>query len=82
MSDWEHKKVLMIGAARQGIALARFLAKNGASVILNDRRPKDALREARTDLSNLDITWVTGSHPIELLDDTTHKSSSNAPPSQ
>jgi UDP-N-acetylmuramoylalanine--D-glutamate ligase len=69
MSDWEHKKVLMIGAARQGIALARFLAKNGASVILNDRRPEEALTEARADLSTLDITWVTGSHPIELLDD-------------
>src|SRR5712691_4683430 len=33
------RKVLVIGAARSGIASARFLAQRGAIVALNDRRP-------------------------------------------
>lgn len=69
MSNWDEKRVLMIGAARQGIALSRFLAERGASVILNDRRPQEALKKAQEELSGLDITWVTGEHPIEILED-------------
>ncbi len=69
MSKWEDKRVLMIGAARQGIALSRFLAEQGASVILNDRRPEESLQDAQEELSDLDITWVTGGHPIEILED-------------
>jgi len=69
MSGYESKRVLMIGAARQGIALSRFLAEHGASVILNDRNPLDSLIKAQNELSDLDITWVTGGHPIEILED-------------
>ena len=68
MNQWEGKKVLMIGAARQGIALSRYLASKGADVILNDRRSEEELSEARQELSELDITWVTGEHPTEILD--------------
>lgn len=58
----------MIGAARQGAALSRYLAEKGAKVVLNDLRSKEALAVVREDLSDLNLTWVTGSHPIELLD--------------
>ncbi len=33
------KKVLVIGAARSGIACAKFLAARGATVALNDGKP-------------------------------------------
>ena len=33
------KKVLVIGAARSGVAAARFLVARGAIVALNDRKP-------------------------------------------
>jgi UDP-N-acetylmuramoylalanine--D-glutamate ligase len=69
MANWKDKRVVMIGAARQGVALSRYLAQQGASVILNDRRPKEELTEARDKLNGLDITWVTGSHPSEILED-------------
>lgn len=69
MSDYESKRILMIGAARQGLALSRFLAEQGASVLLNDRNPQDSLIEAQNELSDLDITWVTGGHPVEILED-------------
>lgn len=68
MSDWQGKKVVMIGAARQGVALTRYLAGKGASVILNDRRSDDELSAIRQELSDLNIQWATGSHPVEILD--------------
>jgi UDP-N-acetylmuramoylalanine--D-glutamate ligase len=69
MSNWVDKRVLMIGAARQGIALSRFLAEHGAEVILNDRRSQESLKGAQENLADLNITWVTGEHPLEILDD-------------
>jgi UDP-N-acetylmuramoylalanine--D-glutamate ligase len=68
MSRWEGKQVVMIGAARQGLALSRHLAEHGASVVLTDNRPDEALEAAREALSGLDITWVTGGHPLSVLD--------------
>ncbi len=69
MTDWKDKQVVMVGAARQGVALSRYLAEHGAAVILNDRRPEEALTAARKELTDLEITWVTGDHPFEILED-------------
>lgn len=69
MANWQGKRVVMIGAARQGLALSRYLAEHGASVVLNDQRPEAALADARQELADLEITWVMGAHPIEILDD-------------
>ena len=69
MTSWEGKKILMIGAARQGIALSQYLAKQGALITLNDRRSEEALKEAQMELANLDIHWITGAHPVDILDD-------------
>ena len=68
MTRWDGKRVVMIGAARQGLALVRYMAENGASVILNDLRSEEALASAREEIADLDITWATGSHPLEILD--------------
>ena len=70
MNNWEGKKVVMIGAARQGAALSRYLAEKGADVVLNDHRSQEALADVRKELSDLNLSWVTGSHPIEILDGT------------
>jgi UDP-N-acetylmuramoylalanine--D-glutamate ligase len=70
MTDWNGKQVVMIGAARQGLALSRFLAQRGAKVILNDRREDELLTDAKQALADLDITWVTGGHPMDILDGT------------
>ena len=40
MRDWTGKHVLVIGAARQGQALTRYLVDHGAQVTLNDRKPE------------------------------------------
>jgi UDP-N-acetylmuramoylalanine--D-glutamate ligase len=74
MTDWKDKRVIVIGAARQGIALGRFLALHGANVVMNDKKPAEQLGEARQALIDFDseaaarISWVTGSHPLGLLD--------------
>lgn len=69
-SDWINKQVLVIGAARQGLALARFLASHGAFVTLNDGRPEQDLQASKDQLTDLPIIWVLGEHPMELLNGT------------
>ncbi|GAP07099.1 UDP-N-acetylmuramoylalanine--D-glutamate ligase [Anaerolinea thermolimosa] len=49
--------------------MARFLATHHAHVILNDQRPAEALEKERQLLSPWPIRWVTGGHPLELLDE-------------
>ena len=68
MSKWSNERVLIIGAARQGLALARYLVRQGARVTMNDQRPVEQLADARQALQDLPITWVTGGHPLETLD--------------
>ena len=69
-TDWNHKHVLILGAARQGLALARWLSLHGARVTLNDMRSADELRIARESLAEYQIDWVLGAHPLDLLDST------------
>jgi len=68
MTDWTGKRVLILGAARQGQALARWLVNHGARVTLSDKRSKADLEPARQFLNDLPIEWIPGSHPLELLD--------------
>ncbi len=68
MTDWKDKRVLILGAARQGQSLARWLTRHGARVTLNDLRPLDDMRAAQASLADVDVEWVLGGHPLELLD--------------
>ncbi|MGE5378232.1 MAG: UDP-N-acetylmuramoyl-L-alanine--D-glutamate ligase [Bacteroidota bacterium] len=69
-SSWSGKRVLILGAARQGLALARWLSIHGAHVTLSDARSAEDLRLARESLAELPIEWALGGHPLELLDTT------------
>jgi UDP-N-acetylmuramoylalanine--D-glutamate ligase len=68
VKSWSGKRVLIIGAARQGLALARFLSENGAKVILNDHRQEGEMGIVRSSHDELQIEWVFGGHPINLLE--------------
>src|SRR5688572_7872247 len=70
MKKWNGKRVLILGAARQGLALARWLSLHGAHVTLSDMRSADELRVARQSLAEFQIDWALGVHPLELLDST------------
>ena len=76
MRDWSGQKVVIIGAARQGLALARYLLEHGASVVITDQRPLEALESARQALADVPgaverLSWVCGGHPFSLLDGAT-----------
>jgi UDP-N-acetylmuramoylalanine--D-glutamate ligase len=70
MVDWTGKRVLILGAARQGQALARWLTLHDARVTLSDKRLATDLEPARQALAGLPIEWALGGHPLELLDQT------------
>ncbi len=67
---WKGKRVVIVGAARQGLALARYLARHGAHVVLNDRRQPEELHSEMSSLSGLDVEWALGDHPPEILSET------------
>ncbi len=69
MRDWTGKRVVILGAARQGLALARWLSEHGAQVVLSDKRPEAEMSAAVSTLQGLPIQWALGGHPVELLDE-------------
>jgi len=62
------KKVLIIGAARSGIACARFLAGRGARVALNDRKPIEEWPREAVELKSVGVGCLAGDVPMWLLD--------------
>jgi UDP-N-acetylmuramoylalanine--D-glutamate ligase len=66
--DWNGKRVVILGGARQGQAAARWFVRHGAIVTVNDRRSPEAMNTARSALVDIPVTWVLGSHPVEILD--------------
>jgi UDP-N-acetylmuramoylalanine--D-glutamate ligase len=62
------KRVVILGLARQGTALAQWLCKVGARVTVSDLRHHDQLVEFLDELDGLDITYVLGEHPEWMLD--------------
>lgn len=62
------KKVLVLGAARSGIACSRFLAAHGATVALNDRKPMQEWSGEALALKESGIGLLPGDVPGWLLD--------------
>lgn len=63
------KRALVIGAARQGQALARYMTHHGAEVTVTDGKSYDELEAAREALSDIPVRWACGGHPLSLLDE-------------
>lgn len=70
MNNWTGKHVLILGAARQGLSLARWLARHGSHVTLSDSRREEELASAKASLADVNVDWAVGGHPLELLDKT------------
>jgi UDP-N-acetylmuramoylalanine--D-glutamate ligase len=70
ITDWNGKRVTILGGARQGQAVARWLARRGARVTVNDQRTPEQMAGARSALADIPVTWVLGSHPFNILDST------------
>ena len=72
-NDWQDQQVVILGAARQGLALAAYLAKHNARIVINDRRSTQDLDSVRQQLTEqvgkqAQIEWVLGDHPLSVLD--------------
>jgi UDP-N-acetylmuramoylalanine--D-glutamate ligase len=63
------RKVVVLGLARQGTALARFFVAEGAHVVVSDLAPPEKLQAERAALAGLPVELVLGGHPDSLLDD-------------
>lgn len=62
------KKVLVLGAARSGIACAKFLAARGATVALNDSKPIENWSAEALALKSDGVGCLPGEVPSWLLD--------------
>jgi UDP-N-acetylmuramoylalanine--D-glutamate ligase len=60
------KRVLVIGFGRQGKALARWLPKIGAAVVVTDSSSEESLKLNRKDYPN--VRFILGEHPETILD--------------
>jgi len=67
MTNWNRKNVLILGAARQGQALARYLVKHGAKITLNDKRMPHEMLDEQAALKDVDVEWALGAHYSSLL---------------
>ena len=63
------QKFVVLGLARQGIALARWLAAQGAEVTVSDIKPAEQLTGAIDSLQDVPMQYALGGHPRSLLDD-------------
>ena len=65
---FEHKRVLVIGLAKSGVAVAKLLLHQGAIVTVNDRTPLEENPDAKS-LIEEGIRVLVGSHPVDLLEE-------------
>jgi len=68
--DWQGKRVVIIGLARQGKALAQFLSQKGVEVVVSDQQSAEQLGPAIKELAAYELTYQLGSHPSSLLEGT------------
>ena len=69
MTFWQGKHVVIVGAARQGLALAEYLVKKNAVVTLTDKKDELVIEEEKLLFEPDQVQWVLGGHPLSLLDD-------------
>lgn len=64
---YENKKILILGAAKSGIAVARLLANKNNEIVLTDVNEID--ENVKNELESLNIKIIITKNQLELLDD-------------
>ncbi len=67
MFDFKNKKVIILGAARSGLACASLLVRKGAKVTLSDSAVKPQKVKELKALKKIGVRIQTGGHPVSLL---------------
>ena len=70
MGGFQDRRVVVVGGAVAGTAVARALVEEGASVLLTEQRPEEELETAE-ELRTLGIDLAAGGHKPEHLDGAT-----------
>jgi len=65
---FDKQRATVVGLAREGTALARFLAERGATVTVNDQKNHQALKPQLAALEGLPIRYRLGGHPEAIFD--------------
>ena len=65
--ELKRKRVLVVGLGKTGVALAEFLTKRGATVVISDNKPASELRENIDALKGMKVTVDVGRHDIDIL---------------
>ena len=60
----EGKKVVVVGLALTGVAVAKFCARRGARVIVTDGKPAEKLADQMKLLDGVPVTWELGGHNL------------------
>lgn len=66
--DFPYRKVLVLGLAKSGTAVAQLLNRNDIEVVANDLKATEDSENVKQ-LKELNIPVITGSHPLTLLND-------------
>ena len=67
ISQLQHKKVSVIGAARSGIAAAALLKAHGATVLVSDAAPAEKISEQIALLKAGQIEFEVGNHSAKVF---------------
>src|SRR4030042_2666725 len=62
------KKVVVLGRARQGTALVKYLARQGARITVSDMKPAGTLKKEIDELVGIAVDYQLGGHPVDLLE--------------
>lgn len=70
--DWRGSKIVIIGAARQGLALTRYFANKNTQIVLMDTKPLRELKPVQEAITQLEtggskISLIAGENPVEVL---------------
>lgn len=67
MMDLAGKKILVVGLAKSGLAVARFASARGAIVTANDAKSAELLQRVTAELQQLSVNVILGQHPEVLF---------------
>src|SRR5262245_37192747 len=62
------QRALVIGLAREGADLSRFLSQHGASVVVTDKKPAAELEAPMREVGSQGITYRLGGHVVGDLE--------------
>ncbi len=62
MAKYKGKKVLIVGFGLSGVAVAKFMAKQGAKITVTDTKQKNELQDSINACGDIKIEWELGKH--------------------